>query len=302
MGLFRKELAALYEAYTRGLPSPLRGVPVQFADFAAWQRDLLEQGFFDRQISYWLNQLDGPPAKLDFRRDGKNKKSARYHSSRLPVEIDSALFDRIKDFAREQNCTPFIVFIAALNILLYRYTGQHDIRIGTLVANRGQTGTDGVIGYFVNALVLRTSIRAKMNVAEFIKVVRRTCVEAYAHQDLPFEYLEALLDRRRKQRSVPLYQVMLNYRNLSTPPAEINGLTIASWNGKNRAGDPGVAISRLDVNFHLHELPTKLTGAVNFKTDLFDNAAITKLLQNYSKVLGQMVAHPEQRITGMALR
>ncbi len=302
MGLFRKELAALYEAYTRGLPSPLPGLPVQFADFVAWQRDLLKQGFFDRQISYWRNQLSGPPGKLDFRRDGKNSKPARFHSSRRPIEIDTALFGRIKAFAREQNCTPFMVFIAALNILLYRYTGQLDIRIGTLVANRAQPGTDGMIGYFVNALVLRTPIQPKMNVAEFLKIVRRTCVEAYAHQDVPFEYVEALVEKRRGRSKVPLYQVMLNYRNLSTPPAESNGLTIASWNGKNRVGDPGIAISRLDVNFHLHEMPTRLTGAVNYKTDLFDIAAITKVLQNYYGILAQMVAHPERRISGLALR
>jgi len=125
--------------------------------------------------------------------------------------------------------------------------------------------------------------------------VRTSSVAALAHQDLPFEHLEALLERKRGT-TAPLYQVMLNYRNQTTPTLEANGLTIASWNGKLRARDPGIAISRLDVNFHLRELSTTLTGAVNYKTDLFDDAAIAKFLEDYVKILAQLVEHGSSRI------
>ena len=302
MGLFRQELAALYAAHVNDLPSPLPDLPVQFADFAAWQRALVEQGFLARQVSYWRNQLGGPLTALVFRRGARRAETLRFHSSRRTIEFNAALFGRIKTFALEQNCTPFMVFVAALNILLYRYTGQRDIRIGTLVANRGQSGTDGVIGYFVNALVLSARVQPDMTLTQFIKIVRATCLEAYAHQDLPFEYLETLMEKTRKGRRAPLYQIMLNYRNVPPLRAENHGLKIAPWNEKYRAGDPGIAISRLDVNFHFHELPTKLTGAVNYKTDLFDEAGITKLLQDYAAILAQMISHPERRVSGMAFR
>lgn len=295
MGVFRRELAALYDAFSQGLPSPLPKLGAQFTDFAHWQRQSLENGFFRKQISYWLKQLGTPATSLDLRRGGQNKKAVRFHSSRRPIDINDQLFASVKAFAREQDCTPFMVFVAALNILLHRHTGASDIRIGALVANRGQAGTEKLIGYFVNALVLRTRIQPRMSFADVISQVRTTSVAAFAHQDLPFEHLEALLEHKHGKHA-PLYQVMLNYRNQTTPTLEANGLTIASWNGKQRAGDPGIAISRLDVNFHLRELSTTLTGAVNYKTDLFDDAAIAKFLEDYVKILAQIVAHSDRRV------
>jgi non-ribosomal peptide synthetase component F len=203
--------------------------------------------------------------------------------------------------AREQNCTPFMILLAALDILLHHFTGANDIRIGTLTANRGRRGTAELIGYFVNALVLRARIQPGMNGAELMRQVRETCVSAYAHQDLPFAYLESLLDDGRRTRPRPLYQVMLNYRSQFTPTLEANGLTIASWDGEQRAADPGIAISRLDLNFHLRELPERLTGVVEYKTDLFDENAITRLLRGYRKILAALVKQPNTRIDAMTL-
>ena len=302
MGVFRKELAALYSAFSKGLPAPLAPLPFQFSDFIYWQKQLVENGAFDRQVAYWQKRLDGLSPALQFRREAKRKSSPRFQSARQPVHFEDGLVTQIKSFARAQSCTPFMIFVAGLDILLWSYTGESDIRIGTLVANRGQAGTDGLIGYFVNALVLRTRVLPAMTCGELLNDVRETCLEAYAHQDVPFEYLEALLEQKQKRARVPLYQVMFNYRNLWTSPANANGLTIASWNGKNRAGDPGLAMARLDVNFNLRELSTELTGAVNYKTDLFDDRRITKLLADYSEILEQMIAFPKRRICKIAVR
>lgn len=288
MAVFRRELAALYDAFSRGRPSPLPELAVQYKDFVRWQRMLLEGSMLQRQISYWKERLAPPPRALAL---GRGRKPASYHSTRRPFECDDGLFGRIKAFARAQSCTPFMVFLAALNILLHRYTGATDIRIGTLVANRGQPGTEGLIGYFVNALVLRTRIAPAMTSDEIIRHVREVCVAAYAHQELPFEHLETLIGGNR-----PLYRVMLNYRNQSTATLRANGLTIASWNGKHRVDDPGIAISRLDVNIHLRELSTKLTGAVNYKTDLFDEPSITLFLESYASILRQIVDDRSRRI------
>jgi len=301
MGVFRKELAAFYAAFSMGLPAPLPPLPFQFSDFIHWQKQLFENGAFGRQVAYWQKRLDGLSPALQFQREAKRKRTPRFHSARQPVHFDDVLGTQIKSFARAQSCTPFMIFVAGLDILLWSYTGESDIRIGTLVANRGQAGTDGLIGYFVNALVLRTRVLPAMTCVELLNDVRETCLEAYAHQDVPFEYLEALLEKKQKRARVPLYQVMFNYRNLWTSPANANGLTIASWNGKNRAGDPGLAMARLDVNFNLRELSMELTGAVNYKTDLFDDRRITKLLADYSEILKQMIAFPKRRISKIAV-
>jgi hypothetical protein len=299
MGVFRRELAALYGAFSRGLSSPLPELAFQFADFARWQRDLLKTDHLNDQIAYWRKQLAAPAPVLRFQH-GRGSARARYRSARAPLRFDDRLFARIQDFARAQSCTPFMVLLAGLHVLLHHYTGARALRIGTLAANRGRRGAAELIGYFINALVLCARIRPGMSGAELIRQVRETCVAAYAHQDLPFERLEALLDEDREQRRRPLYQVMLNYRNQITPALEANGLTIASWDGQHRAADPGIAMSRLDLSFHLRELQGKLTGAVEYKTDLFDENAITRLLQSYEKILAQIVKHPGRRIDAMA--
>ncbi len=169
MGVFRKELTALYSAFSKGLPAPLPPLPFQFSDFIHWQKQLIDNGVFDRQVAYWQKRLDGLSPALQFRRAGKRKSSPRFHSARQPIRFDDGLVTQIKSFARAQSCTPFMIFVAGLDILLWSYTGESDIRIGTLVANRGQAGTDGLIGYFVNALVLRTRVLPAMTCVELLK-------------------------------------------------------------------------------------------------------------------------------------
>jgi NRPS condensation-like uncharacterized protein len=139
MGVFRRELGIIYDAFSKGLPSPLAQPSLQFADFVLWQREMLTRGFFDEQIDYWKRQLSAPLAKLDFqKRQKRRRKRIRFRSSRQPIKIDLDLYRAIKEFALRENYTPFMVFVAALNILLHLYTGEQDIRIGTLIANRGR--------------------------------------------------------------------------------------------------------------------------------------------------------------------
>ena len=302
MGLFRKELALCYAAITRGVPLPLPDLPIQFSDFTRWQRKILADGLLDGQISYWRGQLDAPAPRLVFRRPVIRAQPARFHQQAAQaLEIGEALLTRIKHFAGERHCTPFMVFVAALNILLHRLTGETDIRIGTLTANRSQPGTEGVIGYFVNALILRTTVDPQLQCRELLKAVRRICLSAFAHQDVPFEYLESVLERKLTPPSAPWYQVMLNYRNLSAAPESSNGLTISPWYGKKRAADPGIAIARLDLDFHLRELPTKVTGVVSYKTDLFRDRDIAKILDGFAAILDQMIADADRRISKFKL-
>jgi hypothetical protein len=301
MGVFRHELAMLYEAFGQRAPSPLSDLPFQFSDFVRWQHKVLSGGLLNRHVAYWRQQLNDPSPRLEFRAPARRAKPARFHSTRKPLDIADDLFERIKSFAARENCTPFMVFVAALDVLIYRHTGQSDIRIGTLVANRNQPGTERLIGYMVNAVVLRTKVAPAMACRELLQSVRKVCLSGYTHQELPFEYLESLLERRGKGSKAPIYQVMLNYRGVSTAPQQVHGLTIAPWNAKNRAPDPGIAISRLDINLNLRELPTRLTGAVNYRTDVFTEAEFEKFLGNFSAVLGQMVNDAERPITEIQL-
>jgi len=195
-----------------------------------------------------------------------------------------------------------MVLLAALDLLLYQLTGQEDIRIGTLTANRTQPGSERLAGYFVNALVLRTRLSAKWSGAQLLNTIRATCLAAFAHQDLPFEQLESALAPASKRGQQPAYRVMLNYRNQAGPSRQGDGITIASWDGYNRAAAPDIAISRLDLSFELREASTKLTGAVNYKTDLFDDRAIAKVLDNYQTILAQLIAEPGQKISRLAPR
>lgn len=293
MGVLRRELAALYEAFSQGRAAALAPLAFQFADFARWQRRRVESGAFERQIAYWKKTLMPPAPRLDFRRRPGSRSAPRFQSARAPIPFGAGLLGQIRTCARAEGSTPFMLFITALAVVLHARTGARDIRIGTLAANRALPGADGLIGYFVNALILRARVLPSMTGRELLRQVRAVCLEAYAHQDLPFEYLEDLLARGRR---APLYQVMLNYRNLWTPTMTANGLGIASWSGKYRASDPGVAMSRLDVNFSIHELSTTLTGAVTYKTDLFSERRIAGLLADYLAVLKIILAAPDRRV------
>ena len=295
MSVFRSELGTLYGAFSLGQSSPLSIPSLQFVDFVIWQKCLLKEGFLKRQISYWKKQLAEPLSTLDFQRGSKRRrKRIRFRSARQPVEIDVALFQAIKAFARRENCTTFMVFTTALMILLHLLTDERDIRISTLVANRGQPGTEGIIGYFVNLLILRNYVSPDMSGRQLLKEVRDICLSAYARQDLPFDYLESLLEKEGNKK--PLSQVMLNYRNFPTPPRKICGLTIASWDAQGRIGDPGLMISRQDMMIHLRDTATKLTGAVNYKTDLFTDVHITKIMNSFRQILNHLSVQSDTRV------
>jgi amino acid adenylation domain-containing protein len=298
LGIFRRELAALYGAFSKNLPSPLAEPPVQFSDVVCWQQKLMAQGLLDGQIEYWRRQLARRPAPLRFR-GGKRPRAASYQSARQAAELGEELTGRIRAFAGRCLCTPFMILVAGLNILLYRHTGRSDILIGALSANRGMAGAESLIGYLVNALILRTRFSPAMSGVDLIDRVRRVCLDAYARQDVPFEYLEELLPKRG---GAPLYQVMLNYRSYWAPDEEAGGLQIAPWSGQNRAPDPGIAISRLDLSLHLRETPAKISGVVHYKTDLFDRSDIAELVAFYRQILRRLVEDPSRRVSDIASR
>jgi amino acid adenylation domain-containing protein len=295
--VLRRELAQLYEAFSQKQPSPLPDLPIQFADFALWERRLMESELMQTQLTYWKNQLAAPLPQLAFRKVRRRNKRHSFRTGRKEISVEKDLFAAVKTLASKENCTPFMVVLAAFNVVLHAHTDQHDIRIGTLSANRRPRETEALIGYFVNAIVLRTRLKPDMNWKELLKQVREVTLGAYAHQELPFGHLAHALDQEGNVKGDSLIQVLLNYQNLSFPPAELPGLTFAVLDFKEAKLDSEMALTAVDLIFDLRETSTKLTGSVNYRSELFDDHHLAKLIRVFHDALKAMVKDPNQVIS-----
>jgi amino acid adenylation domain-containing protein len=295
--VLRRELAQLYEAFSQKQPSPLPDLPIQFADFALWERRLMESELMQTQLTYWKNQLTAPLPKLAFQKVRRRNKRLSFRTGRKAISVEKGLFAAVKSLASKENCTPFMIMMAALNVVLHAHTGEQDIRVGTLVANRRLRETENLIGYFVNAVVLRTRLKPDMNWKDLLKQVREVTLGAYAHQELPFGRLAHALDQEGNVKGDSLIQVLLNYQNLSFPPAEFPGLTLAVLDFQQAKLDSEMALTAVDLIFDLRETSTKLTGSVNYRSELFDDHRVASLIRVFHEALKAMVKDPNQVIS-----
>jgi amino acid adenylation domain-containing protein len=296
MRVFRSELATLYETFYEGHSSALACPPIQFADYAYWERRSLESGLFDDQLNYWKKQLAGSLARLEFKNSGKRKRQHSFGTFRLPLELDEVLFAAVKALARNENCTPFTVLLTALNILLYLNTGQTDIRIGTLVANRTRKETERVIGYFMNTVILRTKVCPEMTVKEIVRSVRDGAVEAYLHQDLAYEHLARLCEDRKLARD-SLCQVLVNYQTFISLPQHFAGLTFAPWDLSYGSDVAELTPTTFDLIFSFRETSRTLTGTVNYRTNTFGKSNITAMIEAFRELLKRIVMSPIELIS-----
>jgi hypothetical protein len=298
--LLRSELVKLYGAFIEGRASPLVDLPFQFADYVRWQKRLLDSGRLTGHIDYWQNTLAGRTPKLKFRHGSQRPKAVSHRTAREKFILDLALFARVRDLAQEQKITPFVVLLAGLDAWLYLCTGCKDLRIGTLVANRTTKETENLIGYFVNAVVLRARIAPRMTFLGLLRQTRDAALGAFAHQELPIEELARALSKGKRSARTPLYHVMLNYRRFTHQAETTGGLTFASLSDRERAADPEMAFTSADLNFDFREASTTLTVTVNFKVDLFDQPTIARMLKAFLDVLNRCLAQPEVRLSGLA--
>jgi amino acid adenylation domain-containing protein len=280
MQVFRTELAALYEAFCQGKPSPLRNLPIQFCDFASWERGSGNIEFMQAQLASWKRQLAGPLRNLEFKRGSRG---FSYRTASIPIEIHDKLFARIRDLNRKENSTSFMVLLSALNIVLHDYTGQQDIRIGTLVANRSRRETEGLIGHFINTVILRTQLSPNMTYKELLRDVREVALDAYAHQELPFEQLARVIEQEQLVDRSSLIQLMFIYQNLASQYVSLPGLILAPLEMKYTAGESGPTLTAFDLIVNLRESSTKLTGTVNYKTDIFDEQLVSEMIYGFNK-------------------
>ncbi len=224
MGVFIQELTTLYNAYTKGLEPLLPELPIQYADFAIWQREYLQGEIRQNQLNYWQKQLAAAPALLHLPTDRPRPPEQRFEGDQINGILSPELSQDLNKLSREKGVTLFMTLLTAFKVLLYRYTGQEDILVGTPIANRTRSELAGLIGFFVNTLVLRTDLAGNPSFSEALKQVRKTATDAYDHQDLPFEMLVEALQPERNMSYTPLFQVMFGLDNEVLNEMDLEGI------------------------------------------------------------------------------
>jgi amino acid adenylation domain-containing protein len=293
MGILARELAAFYSAFYRQQPVDLPELPIQYADYAVWQREWLSGKRLEVLLDYWRRQLAGLPIlTLPTDRPRPARFSFRGASERFQVE--PSLTEGLKALSQGAGATLFMSLCAAFQTLLQRYTGQEDFAIGLPVAGRSRTEIEGLVGFFVNLLVLRTDGSGNPSFRELLGRVREVTLEAQSHADLPFEQLVDALQPERDLSRQPLVQVLFILQNNESVPLSLEELAVEPW-------PLTTDTAKFDLIFELQETATGLVGTVEYATDLFEAATIRRWIGHYQTLLAGVVAHPEARLSELPL-
>ncbi|WP_415640229.1 amino acid adenylation domain-containing protein, partial [Pseudomonas gessardii] len=297
MSIIIDEFVRFYEAHRRGEALSLEPLPIQYADYALWQRRWMEAGEQERQLAYWQEQLGDEHPVLELPTDFPRPAVASHQGSRYEFDLPPALADELRQFARQQNVSLFTVLLAAFNVLLYRYTGQTDLRIGVPIANRNRLEVEGLIGLFVNTQVIRARFDEQTQVTDLLHDLKELANAAQAHQDLPFERLVDALKLERSLSHTPLFQVMYNHQ---PQVADIETLQL----------DCRLSVSRLewdsrttqfDLTLDTYEKGGTLKAALTFASDLFVAATIERMAGHWLKLLSEIVADSTRRVSELPI-
>jgi amino acid adenylation domain-containing protein len=294
IGVLYRELSALYQALSNGKTSSLPDLPIQYGDFAVWQREWLRGEVLETQLAYWKKQLEGIPAVLQLPTDRPRPAVQSFRGARESIELSKELTDGLKALSRQHDVTLFMTLLAAFQTLLRRYTEQDDIVVGSPIANRNRTEIENLIGFFVNTLVLRSDLSGDPTFTEVLSRIREGALRAYAHQDLPFEKLVEELQPKRDLSYSPLFQVMFVLQNAPDPAREFEGLTLRSF-----GVDGGTA--KFDLTLSMQEEAEGLRGSLEYNTDLFDAVTVERMLIHFQVLLEGIVADSERRISELPL-
>lgn len=292
--VFGRELSQLYQAFSKGLSSPLADLPIQYADFAVWQRNWLQGKLLDEQLSYWKKQLENLPAVFNLRTDRPRPPVQSYRGTRQTAEFSKDLTQKLKALSRKEGVTLFMTLLAAFQILLHRYTGHDDVVVGSPIAGRTRKEIEGLIGFFVNTLVLRCNLSGDPTFNEILIRVREMALGAYAHQDLPFEMLVEELKPERSLNHSPVFQVMFVFQNDSTAALQIEGLTLSSFKVESET-------AKFDLTLTISETQEGLIASLRYNTDLFEAATIKRMLGHFGTLLEGIVANPQARISELPI-
>jgi amino acid adenylation domain-containing protein len=314
MGVLIREIALLYAAISSEKPdarklataslTPLPPLPIQYADFAHWQREWLQGEVLETQLTYWRQQLDGISI-LNLPTDRPRPAVQTYRGATQLLQLPKSLSLALEALSQQEGVTLFMTLLAAFQTLLYRYTQQEDIAVGSAIANRNRSEIEGLIGFFVNSLVLRTDLSGNPTFRELLSRVKEVALGAYAHQDLPFEKLVEELHPERHLNQNPLFQVVFALQNAPMEALELPGVILSPL----QFVDTGT--TRFDLEFHLWERKQNngvgvdssegISGFVVYSTDLFDAATITRMLGHFQTLLEGIVANPEQQLADLPI-
>ncbi|MGC1376637.1 MAG: amino acid adenylation domain-containing protein [Anaerolineales bacterium] len=294
IGVLVGEVAAIYAAFVQNQPVPLPELPIQYADFAHWQREWLNGEVLQRQIDYWTTQLNGSPTLLTLPTDRPRPAVETHHGATLPFEISAGTTAGLKALNKQTQTTLFMALAAAFDILLARYSGQDDICIGAPIANRNRAEIEALIGFFVNTLALRVQVDGTASFEELLQRVRAVTLDAYAHQDVPFEQLVGVLKPERHTSHSPLFQVMLALQNAPMGRLELPGLTLQPVTAEN-------ATAKFDLTLNITEADGQLFAAFEYNTDLFDRTTIERMIGHFTRLLDAIVANPAARIQDLTM-
>jgi amino acid adenylation domain-containing protein len=294
MGVLVKEVVALYSAISTGQAAQLAELPIQYADYAVWQREWLRGEVLEQQLEYWRKQLAGAPAVMELPSDHPRPAVQSFRGSYEPVLVAAELTTRLKDLSRREGVTLFMLLLGAWQVLLSRYTGMEDLVVGTPIANRQRGEVEGLIGYFVNALALRTDVSGDPTFRELVRRVREVALGAYLHQDVPFEKLVEELQPERSLSYNPLFQVVFALENTPDFNLQLPRLTISGLDAESET-------AKFDLRLSMSEIAPELMGTLRYSTDLFDAPAIQKMLRHFKTLLESIAENPDRCISELSL-
>ncbi len=289
------ELSTLYAAYTAGESSPLPELPVQYADYAVWQREWLAGNVLDEQLDYWRGQLEGAPTLFELPTDRPRPQVRSLKGLFVSFVFPSGLSSKLRQLCQREGVTLFMLLLGAFQLLLSRYSGQTDVVVGTPIAGRNRQEVEGLIGFFVNTLILRTDLSGEPSFRELLRRVREICLGAYAHPELPLEKLVEELQPERSLSHSPLFQVMFALQN--TPDSEVQqmpGLEVSPV-------EPEVTTAAFDLTLNIEEVAENIYGRLRYNTDLFDAETIRRMVEHYLLVLEAAVDNLDQSILEVPL-
>jgi condensation domain-containing protein len=289
MGILVNELSELYRAYRSGRPAQLPALPIQYADFAVWQRSWLQGDVLENQLAYWKRQLGRELPVLELPTDKARPPMQTYRGAEHSQMLPAALLSSLRTLSLEQGCTLFMTLLAAFKTLLSYLTGQTDICVGIDTANRNRPETEKLIGFFVNQLVLRAELTPKATFEELMRRVKETTLGAYAHQDLPFEKLVEALNPRREANRTPLFQVKMVLQNAPVEELKLPGLKLSSI-GENASS------AKFDLLLNVVEGEWGLAATLMYNSDLFEERTSIRILNRYHALLDRIVERPDARL------
>ncbi|HLK56581.1 MAG TPA: condensation domain-containing protein, partial [Chthonomonadaceae bacterium] len=285
-GVFFKELGTLYTDFCAGRPSSLPELPIQYADYAAWQRNWLQGDVLEEHLAFWRGRLAGAPALLELPTDRPRSDMLNPEGAWEPFSIPQATAEKLKAFSRQEGATLFMTLFAAYTILLSRYTRTRDIVVGTDVANRNARELEDLIGFFLNHVVLRADLSGSPTFREYLGHIHQVATEAFAHQEMPFDRLVEVLNPERRGNHTPLFQALFVLQNAPRAPIQLPGLTMNALKVEREA-------SKYDIALFLSERTEGIAGTFLYKRDLFDRTTMETMRSRFETLLESIVAQPD---------